>query len=138
MKPSALTAGLLALAFFVAPMSAHAAQTNEPGTMVVAQAGQNSKRIENIRKFLAGGRNLARLPDDRLRQRLQRAQTFQNTPNLPADLMAGLQQEEQQIQAEMSRRQSGGGNAASTKKDNAGQSGKQNQAGNQNQGGKQK
>jgi outer membrane protein OmpA-like peptidoglycan-associated protein len=74
----------------------------------VAQAEQSSKRTEAIRKFLAGGRNLAKLPEDRLKLRLERAQAFQQTPNLPADLMAALQKEEQDISAELSNRKSAG------------------------------
>lgn len=117
-----LTASLLALAVFSSPMTgaASAASSNQD-SFVIAQAEQGSKRIENIKKFLQAGRNLSRLPDDRLQQRLERAKAFQGTANLPSDLMAELQKEEQEINAELARRQQAGGSS------NAGAAQQQNQ-----------
>ena len=109
MKLTPTKASLFALALFVAPatMQAPAFATSD-GSIVVAQAGQNSKRIDNIKKFLERGRNIAKLSEDQLQQRLDRVRGFQNTPNLPSDLMASLQQAEQELSNELSRRQQAG------------------------------
>ena len=110
MQFTPLRSSLLALALFAAPVSAGtpSSTVTADGAMVVAQAGQNTQRIENIRKFLAAGRNVEKLSDAQLAQRLQRARAFQNTPNLPEDILASLRQLEQQLGSEISRRQQAG------------------------------
>ncbi len=113
MKLLPLKTSLLALALFaVGPGIAEAAGKAEPGTMVVAQAddesASGSQRIEAIKKFLEGGRNLSKLDDGKLAQRLKRAQKFQSTPDLPADLAQGLEQKIAELNAEMAKRQAGG------------------------------
>lgn len=112
MRFSPLKASLVALALFAGASQAHAAGTTDPGTMVVAQATE-SKRVEAVRKFLAGGKNVAKMDAQRLQQRLSRAQKLQNTPNLPADLAQGLQQEIAELEAGIAK--SGNSQAASSK-----------------------
>lgn len=119
MKISPLKSSLLALALVSAPVPAFAASTIPAGSMVVAQADEENvmpakgaKRIEAIRKFLAHSRDVSRLPDDRLNQRLKRVRAFQNTKGLPADLAAGLMDAEQQLTAEINRRGSAGAGTA--------------------------
>ena len=113
MKLLPLKTSLLALALFaIAGPAMAAASKAEPGTMVVAQADDDSakgtQRIDNIKKFLAGGRKLSRLDDSKLAQRLKRAQKFQGVPDLPAELSQGLEQEIAELNAEIARRQAGG------------------------------
>lgn len=78
MKLLPLKTSLLALALFAAatPGIAMAAGKAESGTLVVAQAEDGSAagtdRIEAIRKFIKGGRNLSKLDDAKLQQRLKR------------------------------------------------------------------
>ena len=113
MKLMPLKTSLLALALFApaGPGLATAAGKAEPGTMVVAQAADDnaggSQRIDAIKKFLAGGRKLSKLDDDKLAKRLKRAEKFQGTPGLPADLAQGLKQEIAELNDEMGRRKSG-------------------------------
>lgn len=107
MKFTPLHASLMALALFAAAGSAHAATgAAEPG-MVLAQAdgGEATAEIEQIRKFLASGRDLSRLDDDRLQQRLKRAERFQKTDGLPPELAGELDQEVAALKAEFERRQ---------------------------------
>ena len=113
MKLTHMKASLVALALFASPMALTQAQAASDGTMVLAQAEQGNKRIDNIRKFLQGGRNVSKLKDNQLEQRLKRARAFQKTPNLPEDLMAGLKQAEQELAAELASRQQGGGASTS-------------------------
>ena len=67
MRFSPLKASLVALALFAGASQAYAAGTTDPGTMVVAQATE-SKRVEAVRKFLAGGKNVANMDAQRLQQ----------------------------------------------------------------------
>ena len=119
MKLLPLKTSLLALALFAVagPGIAGAAGKAEPGTMVVAQADDDgasgSQRIEAIKKFLAGGRNLSKLDNDKLAQRLKRAQKLQGTPDLPAELAQGLEQKIAELNDEIAKRQAGGTSAAS-------------------------
>ena len=69
MRFSPLKASLVALALFAGASQAYAAGTTDPGTMVVAQATE-SKRVEAVRKFLAGGKNVA-IAKTRLLNRLR-------------------------------------------------------------------
>ena len=119
MKLLPLKTSLLALALFAVagPAMAAAASKAEPGTMVVAQTDDDgasgSQRIEAIKKFLAGGRNLSKLDNDKLAQRLKRAQKLQGTPDLPAELAQGLEQKIAELNDEIAKRQAGGTAAAS-------------------------
>jgi outer membrane protein OmpA-like peptidoglycan-associated protein len=106
-----LKASLIVLALFMVAGPGLSAGTTQPRNTVVAQAeedtGDSSQRIDAVRKFLAGGKNLSQLDDDRLQKRLKRAQRMQRIPDLPADLSSGLQQEMAEISSELSRRSSG-------------------------------
>ena len=121
MKLMPLKTSLLALALFAiaGPGLAAAAGKAEPGTIVVAQAENDnaggSQRIEAIKKFLAGGRKLSKLDDDKLAKRLKRAEKYQGTPDLPADLAQGLEQEIAELNSELGSRQSGAKSAESSK-----------------------
>ena len=112
MKLMPLKTSLLALALFAiaGPGLATAAGKAEPGTMVVAQAEDDnaggSQRIDAIKKFLAGGRKLSKLDDDKLAKRLKRAERLQGTPGLPADLAQGLKQQIAELNDEMGSRKS--------------------------------
>ena len=120
MKLLPLKTSLLALALFAAatPGIAMAAGKAESGTLVVAQAEDGSAagtdRIEAIRKFIKGGRNLSKLDDAKLQQRLKRAEKLKNTPDLPDDVAQGLDQEISEMNAELERRQSAGGQSSET------------------------
>ncbi len=113
-----LKASLVALALFTSAGSSFSASAAEPGTIVLAQTDasgtSNSQRIDNVRKFLAAGNNLSRMDDDRLQMRLQRAQKMKNIRNLPADLASGLDKEIADLNAEISKRKSGGSQTSGT------------------------
>ena len=99
-----LHASLLSLALFALAAPATAAPEAEPA-FILAQAEGEVADFEQIRKFLAGGRNLERADDDRLQQRLNRAKRFLETEGLPPELAQELEQEIAQINAEIERRQ---------------------------------
>lgn len=99
-----LHASLLSLALFALAAPATAAPDGEPA-LILAQAEGEAADFEQIRKFLAGGRNLERADDDRLQQRLNRARRFLGTEGLPPELAQELEQEIAQINAEIERRQ---------------------------------
>ena len=125
MKLSPLHASLVALALFGAVTSSQAAQTSVPGSIVVAQADDNEMGGGQggdaaIQKFLAGGKNLSKLDEGRLQQRLKRAQRLKSTPNLSSDLSAQLDQEISQINAELASRKQAGGTEAQAETGNAG------------------
>lgn len=113
-----LKVSLIALALFAGPVTMGSAHAGGDGSWLLAQADQGNKRLDNIRKFLERGRNLERLDDDQLGRRLERARAFQEIPNLPDDLLAGLKQEEQELLAEIARR----GQTGSSSAGSAGQS----------------
>ncbi len=120
MKFSPLKSSLFALALFAVPGTGFASQSAETGTMVVAQADQNDQTVDAIRKFLAGGKNLSQLDEDRLQKRLKRAKKFQQVEGLPEDLAIELQQEIAQLNNELANRQSAGGAAPAETTANAG------------------
>ncbi len=105
MKFSPLRASLVALALFAVAGPASAGTVAGERPMVVAQAETGAAEIDAIRKFLAGGRDLSRLDDERLQQRLNRAKRLQKTEGLPPDLAQELDQEVASISAEIERRQ---------------------------------
>ncbi len=122
MKMTPLKSSLLALSLILAPLPVLAAAA--PGSIILAQAGEETtvpakgaKRLDAIRKFLANDRGTAKLSAERLNQRLKKVKAFQSTNNLPDDLMQGLQREEQELTAEISRR--GAAPAAEPKADAA-------------------
>ncbi len=147
MTISTTKASILALALFIMPASAFAAQSAAQSPIVVAQATDteaqdqgNGNREQVIRKFLANARDLSKLPADRLQQRLKRAKGFLQTPNLPSDLSSGLNQEIADLEAEIAKRQAAGtansGGTAADSGDAQQQDGGQDQAasgGGQNQ-----
>ncbi|WP_373502603.1 OmpA family protein [Aestuariivirga sp.] len=121
MKLSPLHASLVALALFGAVTTSHAAKTGIPGSIVVAQADDNGTGGDAaIQKFLAGGRNLSKLDEGRLQQRLNRAQRLKKTPNLSADLSSQLDQEISQINTELASRKQAGGTQTQAESGNAG------------------
>jgi outer membrane protein OmpA-like peptidoglycan-associated protein len=109
MKFTPLTSSLLALALFSLPVSALSAQAAATDSFVIAQADEGAGNLDAIKKFLAGGKNLSKLDEDRLQQRLKRAQRFLKVDGLPPDLASGLEQEVAQINSELASRQSAGG-----------------------------
>ncbi len=113
MKFTPLTSSLLALALFSLPASALAAKAAATDSFVIAQADEGAGDADAIRKFLSGGKNLANLDEDRLQQRLKRAQRFLKSDNLAPDLAAELEQEVAQIRSELASRKSAGNDAAS-------------------------
>ena len=126
MKLYPLNASLFALAIFVTSAPLHAAQNAVPDSFVVAQAeedgGNDSQKIDALRKFLAGGNNLSKLDEGRLQQRLKRAQRFQRLANLPGDLAAQLDQEIAGINSEIASRQAGAAAPAETTAQGGGKS----------------
>ena len=137
MKLHPLQASVIALALFAAPVPLYAAQNHVPGSFAVAQAeedsGSDSQRMDAVRKFLAGGKNLAKLDEGRLQQRLKRAQRFQRLANLPSDLAAQLDQEIAGINAEIASKQAGAAAPAGTTAQGAGKSAEQTTAQNAEQ-----
>lgn len=103
MKLSPLHASLMTLALFATAGPSHAASADTQRPVVMAQA--EAADLDQIRKFLAGGRDLSRLNDERLQQRLNRVKRFQQVEGLPPDLSQGLDQEVASITAETERRQ---------------------------------
>lgn len=114
MKSSPWHASLLALALFAVAAPVHAAGTSNADTMVVAQAADGTQAFDQVRKFLAGGKNLSKLDADRLQQRLKRAEKFKQMAGLPADLSSQLDQEISDLNAEIANRQQAGSTAGST------------------------
>ena len=114
MKSSPWHASLLALALFAVAAPVHAAGTSNADTMVVAQAADGTQSFDQVRKFLAGGKNLSKLDADRLQQRLKRAEKFKQMAGLPADLSSQLDQEISDLNAEIANRQQAGSTAGST------------------------
>jgi outer membrane protein OmpA-like peptidoglycan-associated protein len=112
MKNLPVRSSLLALTIFMAPLPALAEQSPAavPAGFLLAQAEETDAgggdRIAAIQQFLASKRPLAKLPDNRLEQRLKRARVFLRTKDLPQELQAQLNQEIQEIEAEAARRQS--------------------------------
>ena len=101
-------ASLTALALFAIAAGTSRAGTPEPlPAFILAQAETEAPAadFDQIRKFLAGGRDLSRLDDERLQQRLTRAKRFQRVDGLPGDIAGELEQEVAQINAEIERRQ---------------------------------
>lgn len=107
MKYIPLHASLMSLALFALAGPALAqAPDAEPGfTLAQAETEAPAADFEQIRKFLAGGRDPSRLDDDRLQQRLSRAKRFLETEGLPPELAQELEQEIAQVNAEIERRQ---------------------------------
>lgn len=107
MKYVPLHASLMSLALFALAGPALAqAPDAEPGfTLAQAETEAPAADFEQIRKFLAGGRDPSRLDDDRLQQRLSRAKRFLETEGLPPELAQELEQEIAQVNAEIERRQ---------------------------------
>jgi outer membrane protein OmpA-like peptidoglycan-associated protein len=105
MKFAPLHASLMTLALFAGPAVAGSAETAPAFTLAQAEAEAPAADIEQIRKFLAAGRDLSRLDDERLQQRLTRAKRFQRTEGLPPELAQELEQEIAQLNAEIERRQ---------------------------------
>lgn len=101
---SPLHASLLTLALFTAAGPAHAAQPGAEPAILLAQA-ETSPDLDQIRKFLASGRDLSKLDDERLANRLTRAKRLQRTEGLPPDIAQELEQEVAAITAEIERRQ---------------------------------
>ena len=101
MKVTPLKASLVALAVFTAAGAGAAAPASATEPMVLAQADSD---FQQVRKFIAGGRNLSRLDEGQLQQRLRRAQRLKQTENLPADLSAALDQEIAEINSALSSR----------------------------------
>jgi outer membrane protein OmpA-like peptidoglycan-associated protein len=104
MKFAPLHASLMTLALFAIAAPAQAGSADREAAFRLAQA-ETEADFEQIRKFLAGGRDLSRLDDERLQQRLNRAKRFQRADGLPAELAQELEQEVAQINAEIERRQ---------------------------------
>ena len=107
MKFAPLHASLMTLALFAiaAPAQADSADRETAFTLAQAETEAQAADVEQIRKFLAGSRDLSRLDDERLQQRLTRAKRFQRVEGLPADLAQELDQEVAQLNAEIERRQ---------------------------------
>jgi outer membrane protein OmpA-like peptidoglycan-associated protein len=107
MKFVPLHASLMTLALFAmaAPAQAGSAEQEPAFTLAQAETGTQAADLEQIRKFLAAGRDLSRLDDERLQQRLTRAKRFQRVEGLPADLAQELDQEVAQLNSEIERRQ---------------------------------
>jgi len=107
MGMSLLRAGMVGLAL-VAAAGAAGAESKKKGVVndipdVVIQ--DPALRDTEIRQFLAGGRDLSRLKLPRLQQRLHRAESFRDVPNLPPELDQALQQEVARIAQEIVRRE---------------------------------
>jgi outer membrane protein OmpA-like peptidoglycan-associated protein len=107
MKFAPLHASLMTLALFAiaGPPAARAAESEPAFTLAQAETDAAAADLEQIRKFLAGGRDLSRLDDERLQQRLARAKRLQRTEGLPPDLSQELEREIAQLNAEIERRQ---------------------------------
>lgn len=102
---SPLQVSLVALAIFAAG-PAGATTTEAVPLMQMAQAEDGSSpQIEAVRKFLAGGRDVSKLDEDRLQQRLKRAHTFREVEGLLPEMDQQLQMEIAEIEAEIARRQ---------------------------------
>ena len=106
MKFTPLHASLMSLALFAVAGPAQAGpDVNSAFTVAQAETEAPAIDLEQLRKFLAGGRDLSRLDDDRLQQRLNRAKRFQRAEGLPPELAEELEKEIAQINAELERRQ---------------------------------
>jgi outer membrane protein OmpA-like peptidoglycan-associated protein len=105
MKSRRLHASLLSLALFAIAVPALADSPDLPPRILLAQAEEAAPEFGQIEKFLASGRDPSRLDDERLRQRLSRAQRFLGTDGLPPDLARALDQEIAALNAEVERRQ---------------------------------
>lgn len=103
MKLSALQASLAALAIFSTGEALADAAQHEP-FLQLAQA-EDGGQFDAVRKFIAGGKDVSRLDEERLQQRLNRARKFREVEGLPAELDQQLQMEIAQLEAEMARRQ---------------------------------
>lgn len=106
MKFSPLHASLLALAVFSVPGAALAASAGTQAPTVLAQAdtGAETQNVDAVRKFLANGKDVSQMNEDKLRQRLKRAQRLSQKGDLPPDLQNELQQQIAALQSELDRR----------------------------------
>ena len=107
MKLVPLHASLISLAVFAAAPFATAgtAASAEPMRLAQAETEVAAPDLEQIRRFLAGGRDLSRLDDERLQQRLTRAKRLERTEGLPPEMAQELAQEISALNAEIERRQ---------------------------------
>jgi outer membrane protein OmpA-like peptidoglycan-associated protein len=103
MKFLSLHASLMGLALVGAAPLALADQTEL--RLAQAETEVAAPDLEQIRKFLAGGRDLARLDEERLQQRLNRAKRLTRTEGLPPDLAEELDKEIAALTSEIERRQ---------------------------------
>ena len=103
MKLTPLHASLLTLALFAAGPAHAAATSPEPLKLAQAETGATAD-FDAVTKFLAATKDVSRLEDDRLQQRLNRARKLRETEGLPPELDQELQQRIAELEAEIARR----------------------------------
>ena len=103
---SPLHASLLALAVLAAPGAALATPAGTQPPIVLAQADTASETqdVEAVRKFLARTEDVSQLDEEKLRQRLKRAQRLSKQEGLPSDLQSALQERIAALQSELAKR----------------------------------
>lgn len=104
MKGSFLNVSLVALVLVAAAGVAEANKKQPESVIPVAQMDASQQEAA-VRAFLASTKDLTKMKLPRLQQRLHRAETFRGLPNLPPDLVQGLEQEIARIAQEITSRE---------------------------------
>lgn len=109
MKLSPLKVSLVALALVSAVGAAGAGVAPPPEGLIVVAQEDGAQQVAAIQQFLANGKDLSQMKLARLQQRLHRAETFREVPDLPPELDQALQQEVARITQEIVSREQAGG-----------------------------